>query len=119
MSSRQDFDWGKIIIFLKKKIFLLIFFVILLAISVSHLYRYFVLGSDYTLLLTEGPDSNWEETYAYATLVNRVKQDQNINDAYVYEYSNKPSPFLSEAAPALLLGNLAKIFSVSAAFVIA
>lgn len=110
---------NKIIFFLQEKLYILIFLSIIILLSLPHLQRYLSLGSKYTLLLTTGQNISqlsWEETYAYATLVNRLKHNQNINDPYIYEYRNTPSPYLSELYPAFLIGTLAKITSVSLAF---
>src|SRR3990167_2069809 len=99
-----------------------IFFGVIVILSLPHIFRYLALGSKYTTLIINGPSAtqiSWEETYTYATEANRIKNNQPINDPYIYEYRNKPSPLLSELVPSLILGVPAKILSVPFVFVIA
>lgn len=93
----------------------------MVALSLPHIFRYVQLGGIYTILFFHNDTANqlnWEETYTYATQVNRIKNNQPINDPYIYEYRDKPSPLISELVPSLMLGLLAKIFSVPLVFVL-
>lgn len=95
---------------------------LLISLSLAHVFRYLRLKQQYTPLIINGPSAtqtSWEETYTYATEANRIKNNQPINDPYIYEYRNNPSPLLSELAPSLILGSLAKALSTPVAFVIA
>lgn len=90
-------------------------------LSLPHIFRYLTLGSKYTTLIIAGPAAtqlSWEETYTYATQANRIKNNQPINDPYIYEYRDKPSPLISELVPSLLLGVPAKVFSVPFMFIL-
>lgn len=94
---------------------------LLLILGLPHWHRFAGLGSRYTTLLIESQDVNpisLEETYAYATLTNRVKFNQPINDPYVWEYKDFGSPFLSEFAPSLVTGWLAKLVGVPLAIIV-
>ena len=98
-----------------------IFILFLAILELPHLKRLLVLGSGYTTLLIESQNVNpisLEETYAYATLANRVKFDQPVNDPYVWEYKDIGSPFLSEFAPSLVTGWLAKLAGVPLAIIV-
>jgi len=84
-------------------------------IALPHIMRYWQLGNKYTILFFDNPTANqlnWEETYTYATQVNRIKNNQPINDPYIFEYRDKPSPLIS------VLGIAAKLFSVPFVFVL-
>jgi len=99
-----------------------IFFGVLITLSLPHIFRYLALGSKYTTLIISGPSAtatSWEETYTYATEANRIKNNQPINDPYIYEYRNKPSPLISELVPSVLLGVPAKVLSTSLVFILA
>ena len=94
---------------------------LLLILGMPHWRRFTGLGSKYTTLLIGSQNVNTislEETYAYATLANRVKFDQPINDPYVWEYKDFGSPFLSEYAPSLVTGWLAKLAGVPLAIIV-
>ncbi len=95
---------------------------LLLTLSLPHLYRFLQLGKNYTILFFDNPvanQTNWEETYTYATEANRIKNNQPINDTYIYEYRNKPSPLISELVPSVLLGVPAKVLSIPLVFILA
>src|SRR3989344_2579009 len=91
-------------------------------LSFPHLYRFLQLGKNYTILFFDNPvatQTNWEETYTYATEANRIKNNQPINDTYIYEYRNEPSPLISELVPSVLLGVPAKVLSIPLVFILA
>ncbi len=95
---------------------------LVVALAIPHIYRYMTLGSKYTTLIISGPSADqtsWEETYTYATEANRIKNNQVINDPYIYEYRNKPSPLISETVPSIILGLPAKILSIPLVFILA
>jgi len=103
--------------------FLIITIVLGLAVilTLPHIFRYLALGSKYTTLIINGPSAtqtSWEETYTYATEANRIKNNQPINDPYIFEYRNKPSPLISELVPSLLLGISAKVLSIPLVFIL-
>lgn len=96
--------------------------VVLVILSAPHVYRWSVLGERYTTLLAEGAgvsSTSFEETYAYAPLVNRVRWGQEVGDVNIVEYRNLPSPYFSELVPAVTLGLLARLTSVPMAVVMA
>jgi hypothetical protein len=89
---------------------------------VPHIYRWIVLGKAYTTLLVTGPGAtvkSYEEVYAYATQANRISHHQSINDAYVYEYRDTPSPFVSELVPSIILGLPGRLVSLATIWLIA
>lgn len=94
---------------------------LLVTLSLPHIFRYLELGSKYTTLIINGPaatQTSWEETYTYATEANRIKNNQPINDPYIYEYRSKSSPLISEFAPSLLLGIPSKFLSIPYIFIL-
>lgn len=100
----------------------IIFLALVISLSLPHIHRYLALGSRYTTLVISGPAADqisWEETYTYATQANRIKNNQPVNDPYIYEYRNVPSPLLSELIPSLILGIPAKVFSIPFIFIVA
>lgn len=93
---------------------------LLFLLAAPHIYRLKILGGSYTTLLISqlgSTNQSWEETYAYASQANRIKQNQPINDSYIYESKNMPSPFISEVLPSIILGLPAKIIGLPLTFV--
>ena len=94
---------------------------LIVTLSLPHVFRYLSLGSKYTTLIISGTSAtqtSWEETYTYATEANRIKNNQPINDPYIYEYRSKSSPLISEFVPSLLLGIPSKFLSIPYMFIL-
>lgn len=60
----------------------------------------------------------FEETYAYASLANRMRYDQPINDIGTVEYRNLASPLISEFIPAAIIACIAKFVGVPTAVIL-
>lgn len=77
------------------------------------------LGNSYTPFTLTGSPIARDETYAYAPEVNYIlKGHLFLKDAYVYEYSNYPTPFMGETAPSLVFALLSKLTgSIENAFI--
>lgn len=106
---------------LAKNKYLLLPITLFLLLAIPHLYRWGKLGRNYTTLLLDGQGTTqtaFEETYAYASLANRFKFNQPINDVGTFEYRNSASPLISELAPAAIVGTIAKFVDVSAAIIL-
>lgn len=98
-----------------------IFILFAVILVLPHWHRLLALGTKYTTLVIgsqEVDPTSLEETYAYATLANRTRFNQPINDPYVLEYRNFFSPFLSELFPAVFVGGLAKVFGLPLVFIL-
>lgn len=113
----------KILIFrisVKNKCLLLLLALFLL-LTAPHLRRWNEFGRNYTTLLLDGKGTTqtaFEETYAYASLANRFKFNQPINDIGTFEYRNFASPLISELVPAAIVGTIAKFTDVTAAVIL-
>ena len=104
-----------------KKKYLLLPLVLLSFLAVPHLRRWKELGRNYTTLLLDGQgttQTSFEETYAYASLANRFRFNQPINDVGTFEYRNSASPLISELIPAVIVGTIAKLVDVSEAVIL-
>lgn len=79
--------------------------------GLPHLLMGFKLGSDYNpLVLSADSPTSSDEAWAYAPLVNHIlKGNLHLNEIYVYEYRNSPTPFLGETASALVFALLSKV----------
>ncbi|KKS42487.1 MAG: hypothetical protein UV05_C0042G0007 [candidate division CPR1 bacterium GW2011_GWA2_42_17] len=104
-----------------KKKYLLLPLVLFSLLAIPHLRRWKELGRNYTTLLLDGQgttQTSFEETYAYASLANRFKFSQPINDVGTFEYRNSASPLISELMPAAIVGTIAKFVDVPAAVIL-
>lgn len=104
------------------RIIITILLILIIALAIPHIIRFSSFGPKYTTLIINSPAADqisWEETYTYATEANRIKNNQPINDPYIYEYRKTLSPLISELVPSLILGIPAKILSIPVVFILA
>src|SRR3989344_2793586 len=90
--------------------------------GLGNLYLYLINNKNLDLLeLTQTSRITRDEIFAYAPFVNHIlKGNYFLRDVYTHEYSNYPSPFIGETAPALVFAVLTMITgSIEKSFVVA